>query len=633
MKIKLVIPLLTVMLYGGVYSRSTVLDSLSRELRQIEDSSEIALLAMKIGRKYERSNTDSALKYFKIYESISLARKDSLNIGWSYHLQSGMQMLQGNDSMALSLSQSASRFLTRNDSDKYVLAKTYLGTILFDVGRLYTASKVLVESVEYSAAINYDNPYAYQVLGEVSMKIGNYKEAVDYLKKGFDLARQAKLPLEEILTLFVWAQTELEVKNYSRADSLISLALKLPISKKEVWCKTQSFTLLAQSSLDQGSYIQAIVFSDSAIQIAKTIRFNSNVLKNLLIQASSYLKVNAIDSAGRKIRKSSQLLDANTRIPIRLKFLKNQSEYLYSKDSILRAYQVMKEIQTLTDSLNKTKAAQLTSDLQTKYNTDLKDQEIRAKSLELLLKEEKIRAEKNFRWVWIGASIVIVTLGYFFYRKYQEKQKLKLKYELLELNQKALQLQMNPHFIFNVMNTLYQWLSEEKLEDAKVQLINLSKLIRSTLNSSRESSISLQEEIESLKSFIELNLVLSDLKFDYSIDDNAIDTNELAIPPMLIQPIVENAINHGMRKNKPGTSMLNISFELKEGYLECRVIEEGERTSNHKHLSKKGLGVSISIIKERLEYLSKGKYESFILNVNGNRSEVVLRISYEDYWA
>jgi tetratricopeptide (TPR) repeat protein len=541
-------------------------------------------------------------------------------------------MLQGNDSLALSLSQSANQYLTKNDSDKYVLAKTYLGTILFDMGQLYTASKVLVEAVEYSSSIDYENPYAYQVLGEVSMKLGNYKEAVDYLRKGLFLAQKSKLSLEEILIIFVWAQTELEHGSYARTDSLISSALELPISKKEVWCKTQSYTLLAQSALDQGKFQKSIVFSDSAIRVARSIGFESNVFKNLLIQSAAYLKLNNIDSAGLKIIESKHFITESTRIPLRIKYLNNYSEYLFAKDSLSSAYKTLKEVLTLTDSLNSTKEAQLTSDLQTKYNTELKDQELQARTNELLLKEEKLKVEKRVRWIWIISSVIIVAVGYFAYRKYQEKQKLKLKYELLELNQKALQLQMNPHFIFNVMNTLYQWLSEEKLDEAKSQLLNVSKLIRNTLNSTRESTISLQEELESIESFIELNLVLSDHKFDYKIDDGNLDASEIALAPMLIQPIIENAIQHGLKSNKPGTSSLSITFRMVENYLECKVIDEGERDLNSSTPVKEGLGISTSIIKERLEYLSKGEYEAFSTKVLPNGTEVILRIRSEEYW-
>jgi two-component system sensor histidine kinase LytS len=213
------------------------------------------------------------------------------------------------------------------------------------------------------------------------------------------------------------------------------------------------------------------------------------------------------------------------------------------------------------------------------------------------------------------AIILILLAGYFllnFYirninKKNKEKiNKLKLKNHLIFLEQKALQLQMNPHFIFNVLNGIKALGNSGKTEELNTTISQFSILLRSILSNSRKDEISLKEEIESLKNYIELEQKMSSKTFEYHIITNLnnIDIEEILIPTMLMQPFIENAIKHGIQANKKGK--ITISFDVIHHFLNCSIVDNGigihqskkeKRNSNHDSLA-------LKVSKERIQHLS-----------------------------
>ncbi|MFK8058630.1 MAG: histidine kinase, partial [Polaribacter sp.] len=196
----------------------------------------------------------------------------------------------------------------------------------------------------------------------------------------------------------------------------------------------------------------------------------------------------------------------------------------------------------------------------------------------------------------------------------KEVEKLKLENHLLNLEQKALQLQMNPHFIFNVLNGIKSLGNSGKTSTLNDTISHFSLLLRNMLESSRLEEITLKQEIETMNSYLSLEQLMNSKSFKYQINtslDN-IDAEEILIPPMLIQPFLENAIKHGVAKIE-SEGNITLSFEVKHRFLECSIIDNGvgiheskKGKTNNKHKS-----VAIKITKERIENISK--HSSFIV--------------------
>lgn len=105
---------------------------------------------------------------------------------------------------------------------------------------------------------------------------------------------------------------------------------------------------------------------------------------------------------------------------------------------------------------------------------------------------------------------------------------------------------MNPHFLFNSLNSINSYILQNKDEEASYYLTAFSKLMRKILDNSRKENISLKEELETTKLYLDLEAVRMEYKFDYRIQTKDVDTEEIQIPPLILQPFLENAIWHGI---------------------------------------------------------------------------------------
>lgn len=217
-----------------------------------------------------------------------------------------------------------------------------------------------------------------------------------------------------------------------------------------------------------------------------------------------------------------------------------------------------------------------------------------------------------FIWSTIGVASIILTLIVWSYiRRIQAKNKakvakLELENHLISLEQKALQLQMNPHFIFNVLNGIKALGNSGKSVELNTTISKFATLLRGVLHNSRQEEISLAEEITTLKNYIELEQQINSNTFEYSITTNlSIEPEEILIPPMLIQPFVENSIKHGISSVENGK--IRISFSIKNDLLHSEIIDNGIGIHQSKELKKVSShkSVALKVTQERIRNLSK----------------------------
>ena len=132
--------------------------------------------------------------------------------------------------------------------------------------------------------------------------------------------------------------------------------------------------------------------------------------------------------------------------------------------------------------------------------------------------------------------------------------------KLTELEMQALKAQINPHFVFNCLNSIKGFIFEKDFKQADKYLDKFSDLMRSTIDNSDASIISLQSEMNYLDNYLQLEKLRFEEKFDYRIEvDTDIDNEKIFVPAMLLQPYVENAIRHGMRVLEHKKGHINIT--------------------------------------------------------------------------
>lgn len=193
---------------------------------------------------------------------------------------------------------------------------------------------------------------------------------------------------------------------------------------------------------------------------------------------------------------------------------------------------------------------------------------------------EKLLWEKTWFWTLVLLSVALCLYLLFRYRlrliRRKEAEKANTATRMAELEQMALRSQMNPHFIFNCLNSIQQYVIYRDVPGANEFISQFSHLIRTTLKISTCELISLEEEVDYIRTYISLEKKRFDNKFNYEIVvAPEVDVKECHIPPMILQPYIENAVRHGIGLRKDNKGMLEVRMEYREKYLACIIEDSG----------------------------------------------------------
>ncbi len=237
----------------------------------------------------------------------------------------------------------------------------------------------------------------------------------------------------------------------------------------------------------------------------------------------------------------------------------------------------------------------------------------------------EITATKWFGYLSVAGGLLgltlllIITSHLSSARQRRRNSQLQWQNEKLELEHKALQLQMNPHFIFNALNSIQALIGKDE-KQAKYYVAKLGKMMRMTLNHSRSKWILLKDEIDLLSAYLELEKL--NQPFTYSIDKTSIE-DDIAIPPMMVQPIVENAVKHGVHK-KQGDGNIVITFGYEGRKIKCVVQDNGpgvhatDLDASDQKTGRNNLSISTRVINERMALYEKEGVKVDPVTINEN---------------
>ncbi len=265
----------------------------------------------------------------------------------------------------------------------------------------------------------------------------------------------------------------------------------------------------------------------------------------------------------------------------------------------------------LLDSTHAKKYADKVAQMQVVYETEQKEQEITLLSKDRELQQLTIDKQRSNLYALAGGSLLAILLVISVYNRHHIKQKnlfqqkqAAMQFQLVELEQKALRSQMNPHFIFNCMGSIQGLITDGQVESACEYLAKFAKLLRRVLEHSAEKTIGLAAELENLQLYMELEQLRTDSKFTFDISiDEKVSADSVELPPLLIQPIAENAIWHGIRHKK---NKGHIHIEVKHSghdQILCSITDDGvgrSRSQDMKTGQHKSFGMKISAQRMKL---------------------------------
>jgi sensor histidine kinase YesM len=213
----------------------------------------------------------------------------------------------------------------------------------------------------------------------------------------------------------------------------------------------------------------------------------------------------------------------------------------------------------------------------------------------------------------------------------KELQEHRNRIEMQELEGKALRAQMNPHFIFNSLNSVQDFMLDNDGDSARIYLGRFGELMRQTLENSAHARITLEEEIRYLKTYLDLEKMRTGIPFNYDIDiSHDLDPKRLHLPAMLLQPYVENAVKHGMKTQKNGEGLITIHIRPEASALVCIVTDNGPGYADKKDTDADRVGhvsMGTGITRSRIELLNRDQNAGIRLKVakrDGGGTEVII---------
>lgn len=300
------------------------------------------------------------------------------------------------------------------------------------------------------------------------------------------------------------------------------------------------------------------------------------------------------------------------------------SELNYILGNYKKAFDYKKSYKVIVDSVRTIEKEKAINDINVKYETEKKDKEIgelaaqnEIASLEITNKSLAL-TQRNYLLLGLGGLLLLLAIvGYLFY----QQNKIKNQQQTAQLEQKLLRTQMNPHFMSNSLMSIQTYMYENNTQDAALYLGKFGKLTRQILDASRQDYIPLEEEVTFIKNYLDFQQLMFPNKLNYvvKIDESIEDAEDLMIPPMLSQPFIENAIEHGIRHLQDSKGNVSVVFKQQNENLVLE-IEDNGIGRKHAHninaqVKSNHTSHSTSITQERIELFKKKHKQHIMFNI------------------
>jgi len=284
--------------------------------------------------------------------------------------------------------------------------------------------------------------------------------------------------------------------------------------------------------------------------------------KKMYIQALDYAQMGL--TTAEKVNHTEMILQAKELL----------SKILYNLNRHKEAYQMQSEFLELKTSVDSLNNATTAAEVEEKYKNAEKEAEIAKLKTKNLESENKAQSLKIYAISAVTGAIILLALILLLWQRRNQREKINLSNlntKIAEAKMFALRAQMNPHFIFNCINTAQSFVMQNQREQANEYLSDFAKLLRLVMENSSKTYVQLDDEINQIKLYLELEAIRFERKFKYEINvDEALKEGIYEIPGMCIQPLIENAIGHGLINRNDDKGEIFIHLKLDK---ECIVVD------------------------------------------------------------
>lgn len=455
-----------------------------------------------------------------------------------------------------------------NNQDRLARVYNNIGIVYQAQGELFRALEFFVKSLKIQEKIgdntagitltNIGNIYLEQ--NDLPRSLNHYNRALEFFTQHHD-ARG----LGELYNNF--GRYYKKTGDLTKAASSFNSALTAFESIGDKFGASDTYAFLGEIKLMQGDIQSSLAYTEKSLQLGRELGVIERIRDSQKMLSELYAKLNQ---------------------PARA--LEHFKAYSVAKDSIDSYENVRNSIR-----------AEMNFEFDKKQALQKKEHEKR----EVIYAEQAKRHKQQIIFVSLFI-LALAGISFLIYSRRQLRKNLTLQKELAEYEQKALHLQMNPHFVFNCLGSISAFIVQNGTDSAIKYLSKFSKLMRLTLEYSKESLIPIDKEIEGLQNYLELEQLRFNNVFTFDITKSSEIEDDMALPPLLLQPFVENAIIHGLIPRKEN-GHIAVDFALKDGLLVCTITDDGIGIDKSQELKKNLVNVhksmALDITRKRLEMM------------------------------
>ena len=503
--------------------------------------------------------------------------------------------------------------------------------------------------------------WSFYRLAHIYRSVGDHEAALDYFRQSYMQARSQGIKWNIFRSM---GNVFLDLNNYDSSMYYFRHGLQILLPED-----APSLAGLGKLYMLRKEYDSAVHYLQSALTSFEKRNDNLGPMSALVDLGKSYVGLKQYAKALHCAKQSltiATLWDVRDGKKNAYELHWNVYDAIRQKDS---AYFYFQKFVTLKDSLADAKFKLQNLLKLALYKVETKEEQQQAR-IDLLhkdnqIKNQQLQKESLMKRILICSLIVFTMIGIIVFRNITlkrknerhrhelaenelqiqklegDKAKAELQQQATELEMQALRAQMNPHFIFNCLSSINRFILKNESETASDYLTKFSRLIRMVLNNSTKQLIILEDELEMLRLYLDLERLRFKNSFDYSITFfNNFDAASIFLPPLLLQPFAENAIWHGLM-HKEGQGVLEVAFELRNNMLNCYITDNGVGRKKAEALksksSDKQKSMGMEITAERLALLNKDVEQTIItvedlVDSEGDAAgtRVTIKISYRE---
>lgn len=575
---------------------------------------------------YHRSTLDysAADFYLRKAKKIAISQRNNAKVARTQNSIALNFMVQNLKDSALYYTDLSIQF-SRRTANKAALSESfntqariydYFGQVELSVAKNIIALELATEINNYYILSKY-----HRELGQSQRSIQNLDDAAYYFQRSYEFAQQIFDKRQMGLSLIHLGTIHYERKEYRKAISNTIRAIHILTELNDINGLGEAHNNLGMVYREQkfyglaaSNFNQALVLYESTGNREKIAEVYHNV-GTVFQQQKKY--TNAINYLNRSIEIREQFGSKN-QIYHSYRVIASVYKELGNKDESLKYMQLYLDY---IDRNTTIQAATKIAELSELYRSEQRDRLItlQADSIERQRQERALTSTKlensnlrnTFQWyIILGFALVIILAGIIgFYRWNQTK--IKQERKEAEMSQTLLRAQMNPHFVFNAMSVIQSYIYENDTVNSSKFLVNFSRLMRLILENSPKEFIPIETEVEILQKYLETQKLRFEDRFSYSIIlSDEIDKERAVIPPMITQPFIENAIEHGQLHTVDG-GFIRITFTKKRKMFHIKIEDNGigRKSAELNKKSKLHKSMAMKITKERIDNFNK-KYKT-----------------------